>query len=99
MRIERIEMRVVRLPLVRAFTTSSSTKDHIQHILVRVVADGVAGWGECASPADPFYCPETTGTCWHLLEEFLGPMVLGRDWETIDDLVRLYRAVKGNNFA
>jgi o-succinylbenzoate synthase len=99
MRIERIELRLVRLPLVRAFTTSSSTKGHIAHILVRVVADGVVGWGECASPSDPYYCPETTETCWHLLADFLGPLVLGRGWETIDDLVRHYRAVKGNNFA
>src|SRR5689334_21327764 len=99
MRIEQIELRIVRLPLVRTFRTSSSSKDHIDHILVRVVADGVVGWGECASPSDPYYCPETTETCWHLLKDFLGPLVLGRDWETIDDLVRLYRLVKGNNFA
>jgi o-succinylbenzoate synthase len=99
MRIERIDLKVVRLPLVRTFRTSSSSKDHIEHILVRVVADGVEGWGECASPSDPYYCPETTGTCWHILKDFLGPLVIGRDWTTIDDLVELYRLVKGNNFA
>src|SRR5436305_10996527 len=99
MRIERIDLKLVRLPLIRAFRTSSSSKDSIQHILVRIVADGVIGWGECASPADPYYCPETTETCWHLLKDFLGPLVLGRDWETIDDLVGLYRLVKGNHFA
>ncbi|MEO6811240.1 MAG: o-succinylbenzoate synthase [Isosphaeraceae bacterium] len=99
MRIERIDLRIVRLPLVRTFTTSSSTKDHIQHILVRVDAGGVIGWGECASPADPYYCPETTETCWHILKDFLLPKVLGQPWETIDDLVALYQLVKGNNFA
>ena len=100
LRIDRIELRLVRLPLVRTFRTSSSTKDHIDHILVHVVdPDGAEGWGECASPADPYYCPETTGTCWHLLHDFLGPSVLGKDWATIDDLVGFYRLVKGNNFA
>lgn len=100
MRIERVELRVVRMPLVRAFATSSSQKSHIQHILVRVEsADGLVGWGECASPADPYYCPETTETCWHLLNDFLVPAVLGRDWQTIDEVVGFYRRVKGNNFA
>ncbi len=99
MHIERIDLKAVRLPLVRTFRTSSSRKDHIEHILVRVEADGAVGWGECASPSDPFYCPETVETCWHILKDFLGPMVLGRPWETTDELVGLYRAVKGNRFA
>ena len=99
MRIERIDLKIVQLPLVRPFRTSSSAKDRIAHILVRVVADGVVGWGECASPSDPYYCPETIETCWHLLKDFLGPLVLGRPWETIDELSALYRLVKGNQFA
>jgi O-succinylbenzoate synthase len=99
-RIDRIELRVARLPLVRPFRTSSSAKDHIQHILVRVdTSDGVTGWGECASPSDPYYCPETTGTCWHILEEFLAPAVLGRGWECIEDLIALFGPIKGNHFA
>src|SRR4051794_38599023 len=100
MRIERIDLKIVRLPLVRPFRTSSSRKDEITHILVRVVADdGVEGWGECASPSEPYYCPETTETCWHLLGDFLGPLVLGHRWESIDELVSLYKPVKGNRFA
>ncbi len=99
MRIDRVALKLVRLPLVRTFRTSSSTKDHIAHILVRIEADGQTGWGECACPSDPYYCPETTETCWHILKDFLVPSVLGRSWETIDELVRLYGRVKGNNFA
>jgi O-succinylbenzoate synthase len=98
-KIERVELRVVRLDLIRPFTTSSSTKTYLEHILVRVVADGVVGWGECASPSDPFYCPETTETCWHILKDFLVPAVLGRDWASIDELAGFYRPVKGNRFA
>ena len=95
MRIEQIDLKIVRLPLVRPFQTSSSRKDHLDHILVRVVADGVTGWGECASPSDPYYCPETTETCWHILKDFLAPLVLGREWSNIDELVRLYRPGQG----
>jgi O-succinylbenzoate synthase len=99
MRIDRIDLKLVKLPLIRPFRTSSSTKDHIAHVLVRVEADGVVGWGECASPSDPYYCPETTETCWHILGDFLAPLVMGKAWGSIDDLVAHYRLVKGNNFA
>ncbi len=100
MRIERIDLNLVRLPLLRPFRTSSSVKDHRDHILVRVeAAGGLAGWGECACPSDPYYCPETVETCWHILKDFLGPLVLGREWADIDALVGLYRPVKGNHFA
>src|ERR1700704_5151470 len=99
MRIDRIDLTLVRLPLIRAFRTSSSTKAHIDHILVRVEADGAVGWGECASPSDPYYCPETSETCWHILKDFLAPAVLGAEWASIDMLVALYAKVKRNNFA
>jgi o-succinylbenzoate synthase len=99
MRIDQIDLRIVRLPLVRPFQTSSSRKAYLDHILVRVEAGGVVGWGECASPSDPYYCPETTETCWHILKDFLAPAVLGREWATIEELVGLYRPVKGNRFA
>jgi len=99
MKIDRIDLWLARLPLLRPFRTSSSVKDHLDHILVRVKAEESYGWGECASPSDPYYCPETTGTCWHLLEDFLCPAVLGREWSEMTELVDFYRLVKGNNFA
>jgi O-succinylbenzoate synthase len=100
MRLDQITLNVVRLPLVHPFQTSSSRKEHLDHILVRVATtEGVVGWGECASPADPFYCPETTETCWHILRDCLAPMVLGREWTSIEQLTGCYRLVKGNAFA
>ena len=84
MRIDRLDLRIVRLPLVRPFRTSSSSKAYLDHILVRVSGrDGLVGWGECASPSDPYYCPETVETCWHLLHDFLAPSVLGREWSLL----------------
>ncbi len=100
MKLSQIDLKQVRLPLVRPFRTSSSVKDHLEHILVRVeTTDGAVGWGEVASPSDPFYCPETVETCWHLLHDFLGRMVLNQEWESIDELIDSYRLVKGNRFA
>jgi O-succinylbenzoate synthase len=99
MRIDRIDLKLVRLPLIRPFQTSSSRKEHLDHILVRLEAGGLVGWGECASPSDPYYCPETVETCWHILRDFLIPGVLGREWDTIAAMICLCGPIKGNRFA
>jgi o-succinylbenzoate synthase len=36
MRVDRIELLQLRLPLLREFETSSHRKSHLEHILVRV---------------------------------------------------------------
>ena len=98
--VERVDLYVAQLPLVRPFTTSSHTKNHLEHIIVRLrTADGAEGWGECASPSDPFYCAETTETCWHMLRDFLAPALVGQRWETPLEVARLWAKVRGNNFA
>src|SRR3954451_15823031 len=69
-----VELLLARLPLVRPFTTSSHTKDHLDHILIHVTdQDGAEGWGECASASDPYYCSETSEISWHILRDFLIP--------------------------
>jgi o-succinylbenzoate synthase len=94
------EMVLVRLPLVRPFTTSSHTKDHLDHILIRVRdQDGAEGWGECASPSDPYYCSETTETSWHILRDYVIPGLLGIPWDHPSEAARTWAKVRGNNFA
>lgn len=99
MRIERAELFVVRLPMIRSFATSSSQKTHQAHILVKLHAGGLVGWGECASPGDPYYCEETTETCWHVLKDFLLPLTLGHEWAGAEELAARYAKVKRHNFA
>ena len=101
MRLIQIDLTMVRLPLVRPFQTSSSRKEHLDHILVRVrTADGVDRLGRVRQPVRPLLLsrrrrrPAGTSS-----RDFLAPMVLGRDWSTIDELTAFYRLVKGNAFA
>ena len=101
--ITEVTLAVVRLDLVHEFETSSHRKNHLDHIVLRVTAtDGsrrLVGWGECASPSDPFYCGETTETCWQILGEYLVPMLLGRSWSAPDEASRMTAKVSGNHFA
>jgi len=100
MRIAQVELRIVSLPLVRPFRTSSSVRNAITHVLVKVRTEsGREGWGECAAPVDPYYCAETSGTCWHLLREFLVPSLLGKEWLTPEEIKPLFGPIKGNKFA
>jgi o-succinylbenzoate synthase len=99
MRIDRVDLMVVSLPLLRSFATSSSRKSEQVHVLVKAYADGLVGWGESPSPSAPFYCEEDTETCWHLLQDILVPAVLGKEWADVAELVRPYGPVKRNHFA
>jgi O-succinylbenzoate synthase len=99
-----LRLSLVRLDLIHEFETSSHRKNYIEHIVIRataVDADGrrLIGWGECASPSGPFYCAETTKTCWDVLERFLAPMVLGIAWHSPTEAALLTAKVAGNNFA
>jgi O-succinylbenzoate synthase len=99
MRIDRVVLQVVRLPLRTPFRTSSSAREAVTHVVVRVDSDGLTGWGECAAPVDPYYAPETAGTCFLILRDFLAPAVVGRPWRTLEELVGLFGPIKGNRFA
>jgi O-succinylbenzoate synthase len=99
-RVTAIEAFRVSLPLVHAFQTSSHRKSHLEHILVRVRdADGAVGWGEIASPSDPYYCPETADICWLTLERYLGPALLGAAWDEPAEVGALWARIRGHHFA
>ena len=99
MKITQIDLFIVRQEMVRAFAISSSSVNHRMHVLVKLHADGLVGWGESPCSSAPFYNEETTETCWHVLRDVLAPMVLGKEWATIDELIANYRLVKRHNFA
>jgi O-succinylbenzoate synthase len=97
--IDSVELRLLRLPLVRFFETSFGRIDEKTCILVRVDGGGATGWGECVAEADPFYGSETVGTAWHILTGFLVPAVLGRAVAHPRELQTLMRHVRGHAMA
>jgi O-succinylbenzoate synthase len=76
MRIQRVEVREIALPLRFPFDTSFGRTTRKEFLLVAVSADGVTGYGECVADRDPYYLPETNGTVAHVLDEFLIPLLL-----------------------
>jgi o-succinylbenzoate synthase len=98
-RIERIELRLLRLPLVRFFETSFGRIYDRTFVLVTVTADGVDGIGECVAEANPFYRSETTATSWHILRDFIAPLVLGREFAHPGGVFPALRVIRGHNMA
>jgi len=99
LKIERVEVRRIELPLRFPFETSfgrTTTKDFL---LVSVLADGLVGHGECVADDDPYYLPETNGTVLHILRDFLVPLVLGREIAHPRELRPLFARVRGHEMA
>ena len=99
MKIERIELHHIELPLAHPFETSFGREFTRPCILVEVCADGLTGWGECVAGAGPWYSSETIGTAWHVLRDFLIPAVLGQEVASPADVVARFQRVRGHPMA
>jgi O-succinylbenzoate synthase len=99
MKIEHIEIREIRLPLVHFFETSMGRTTERRIVLARVDAEGLAGWGEVACGEDPFFSHETPETAWHLLRDYLIPWTLGREWASPSELAQCFKPIRGHNMA
>lgn len=100
MKIEHLELRHVRLPLVAPFRTSFGTAHDRETFLLRVVTDEAEGWAECGAEPDPLYSEEWLGGCETILREQLVPRVLALGSRMDAGLVAPAMApVKGNPMA
>ncbi|MEP6920963.1 MAG: o-succinylbenzoate synthase [bacterium] len=100
MKISSIELREIRLPLIHFFETSfgRTTERRILLALLRD-KDGAEGWGECTVGEGPFYSEEWTDSAWSTLAEFLGPMVVGKDFTDAARAAALMAPVRGHRMA
>ncbi len=79
LRIDRITLREIALPLVEPFQISSGVTTRRRILIVELLSDqGVPGWGECVAGELPNYGPETVDTAWWALREWIAPRLLGR---------------------
>ncbi len=99
MRIERIELRKIRLPYVSPFETSGWREEGSFAVIVRVDAGDVTGWGESPVGGSPFYNEENTSTVWAIQQEFLAPMLLQTDLNGPQDVTPAFQRVRGNRMA
>ncbi|HUJ41000.1 MAG TPA: o-succinylbenzoate synthase [Candidatus Acidoferrales bacterium] len=99
MKLDQLTLREIHLRLVKPFETSFDRTTERRVLLVEVRADGVSGWAEATVDADPFYSYETIDTAWHILRDFLWPMVRGREFASAAEIFDSMSRVRGHNMA
>ncbi len=99
MRIEKIILHHISMPLVHPFRTSFGVEEERECTIVEVRSEGLTGWGECVAMEGPWYSAETTTTAWHILTQFLCPMLIGKEITSAADANRFIKRVRGNPMA
>jgi O-succinylbenzoate synthase len=98
-RLDRVEVRRLTLPLRHEFVTSFGRMSGRQILLVSASADGITGHAECVADAEPFYLPETNATVFHVLRDFLVPMAFEREIGHPRELLPALSRVRGHEMA
>ncbi len=100
MKIEQVELRHVKMPLVTPFRTSFGTSYDKDTFLLKVVTDQAEGWAECGAEPDPLYSSEYLAGAETVLRDQLLPRVLGLGSSLGANLVKSALApVKGHPMA
>lgn len=99
MKIESITLHHISMPLVAPFETSFGREINRECVLVTLQSEGLTGYGECVATRDPGYNYETTGTAWHILKDFIAPLILGSDVIDADDFQIRVEGIRGHQLA
>ncbi len=100
MKITEITMHRMNMRMKNPFTTSFGTEQDREFIILEAKdEDGTIGWGECVTSESPLYIEEFTKAAWVMLEEYLIPLTLGREFSHPDELTDLFEPFKRNNLA
>lgn len=100
MKLQEIAIRHLKMKMKAPFTTSFGTFYDKQFLLLEVTDElGNKGWGESVAFDSPWYNEETYKTNWIMLEDFLMPLVKGKEIEHPDEINELFSAIRKNNMA
>ncbi|WP_026565281.1 o-succinylbenzoate synthase [Bacillus sp. UNC41MFS5] len=100
MEIQRIVLRHMKMDLLHPFTTAVGTEYDKDFILVEVLTkDGISGWAESVAAIDATYKEETVKTNWHMMEDFLIPLLLKEPISHPDEVSERFHHVRGNYMA
>jgi o-succinylbenzoate synthase len=99
MKLERVELQRVKLPLVAPFRASIGTLHHRDVLLVHVFAEGSEGWGECAAFGEPFYSYEYTDGAHDVIRRHMLPLLFAQRDLAAEDVAGILTPVRGHPMA
>lgn len=99
MKIDRIDLFHVAMPLISPWRTAYGEDAAIHAVLCRLTSGSCAGWGESSPLAAPCYSPEWGGGIFAVCRDWLAPALLNHNVTSGEDLQRRLGHFKGNPFA
>jgi O-succinylbenzoate synthase len=99
MKITKVTLRHVSMPLRSPFETSFGRSKARDCLILEAQAGDLTGYGECVADRDPGYSEETVQTTWHILSDFILPAVLDKDLGSAQELQQRMDFVRGNRMA
>ena len=99
MLLNKITLREIHLPLIAPFETSFGQTSLRRILLIEADANGVSGWGESTAGEDPYYSYETVETAWHIIRDYIWPLLKGREIAAASEVWDLLTRVRGHNMA
>jgi O-succinylbenzoate synthase len=99
MKIDRITLRQISMPLVHFFETSFGRTTHRHMVLVEVQSGGLSGWGEVTAGENPFYNEEWTESAWLILKDYVAPRIVNKDLAGPEAVAPLSAHIRGHNMA
>lgn len=99
MKIESITLHHLSMLLTAPFETSFGRETDRQCILITLESEGLKGYGECVASREPGYSYETVGTAWHILKDFVAPLLLGQDVTDAHDFQHRVGRIRGHHLA
>ena len=99
MKIDAVELRVLKMRLLKPFRTSFGVQQDRYPLLVRLEIADRSYWGECVAGEGPWYSSETIETAWQILKGYLLPSVIGRELADVGALEQLFAPVRGHRMA
>jgi O-succinylbenzoate synthase len=98
-RVERIVLRELRMPLVHFFETSFGRTTERRIIIVEVVSEGISGWGEVTCGENPFYNEEWTDAAWLIVRDYVAPRILNYALESASEAASRVAHIRGHRMA
>ena len=100
LRLERMELREIELPLKAPFETSFGRTTRRRILIVKVInRDGATGYGECVASENPFFNHETIDTAWLITAKHIAPMLAKTEVTNAASVSHLLAPIRENRMA
>lgn len=99
MKLEKLNIYHVRIPLVSHFETSFGRVENQDTVIVEAHAGGAVGYGESPAGAAPYFCSEDVHTCLSVISRHIFPLLCGVELQSAAQVFPTMKRIRGNNIA